>query len=90
MSSQVNRREVAAPPWYWWKVPSPRSTTSSIALEVARPAVQVVVREPAAREREPLVEPAELVPDHGRTNRLLLSPIGPNRPRLDEPPGVLI
>ncbi len=32
-------------------------------VEAARPSVQVVVREPAAREREPFVEPAELGPD---------------------------
>ena len=61
------------------------------AVEVARPPVQVVVREPAARERR-TARRARRAPSTRprRANRLLLSPIGPNRPRLDEPPGVLI
>ena len=58
------------------------------ALERAGPAVEVVVGQPAAGQVEPLVEPAELVPDRAEQNRLLLSPIGPKSPRPDEPAGV--
>ena len=58
-------------------------------LECTRTAIEVVVHETATRKRESLVESTQLAPHRPDMKRALLSPIGPNQPRPDDPARVL-
>ncbi len=60
------------------------------AVELARPAEEIVVRQPAARQHEAFVEPAERIPVPAPMKSPLLSPSGANQPRDDDSASVAV